>query len=206
MKKMSGLLIAVMFFCMAVCSGYIYGQSDEDRVFDSDEPIDEKLLQELCNVILAGLVEEGGSKMVFSKEAMDATDIMLRNPDIKDSTDEDGFFIPAVKISMQRNGFNPRFVYTSRHTVKTICPTIRNFDESDTYGNVAYRIVYPMFESGRAMILSPGFDCFAVGLYVFEDWERNDKGPILDEPKCMRIDAYFVFVDSGKQSSVKKKK
>ncbi len=199
MKTERCLFLLCSLTIWTIMGGDSYGQADEDRMFNSDEPIDTLLLQDLCNHILGQMIEEGGSKMEFSEDVMKAADIKLRSPEIKDSTDEDGFYIPAVKIVMQRNGFHPRFVSDADHTMKTICPSIRNFDDSDTYSNIAYRIVSPIFEGSRELILSPGLDYFGIGLYVFDDWERNADGPIFDEPKCKRIDAYFVFVDSGKK-------
>ncbi len=191
------LFIALLL--LGIC-GSLYSQDvrekDGKRPFKETEKIDTDLLQSLVNRKLGELIRQAGASVPYDERIAEAANIKMRNPDIKDQTDEYGFHVPATKIILRKNGYDCRYVDDALYVeAKTICPTIRNFDASDTYENVAARFVSQMFDSNRQNVTGSSYKAYGAGVYAYEDWERNRKGQtLLNEPKCTRIRVLFVFV------------
>ena len=193
---MRRLIIAITIIGLMFVPFAPAGSVDEgSRPFNDREKIDEDLLRKLCNRQIADLVRKSRGKTAYSEVYVKAADFMIRHPEIRDQTDGDGFHVPAIRIILEKFGHKASFVDTNYSWAKTICPTIRKFNATDTYGNIASRLVTKVFRNNRGMILKSRY--FGVGLRVYEDWERRGENsePILSEPKVMKIHAQVAYGD-----------
>lgn len=188
-------ITAILVFAICGCLfSADFPQVDGKRPFKEKETIDINLLQLLINRRIAEVTKKGGANIKYEQKVADAANVKLRNPGIKDETDTDGFFVPAVKIILKNGGYKCGFLVDYYVEAKTICPTIRHFDSTDTYENIAARFVKQLMDGNKAMIMTA--KTYGAGVYLYDDWERNAQGPIYNEPKCQRIKVYFVFIIS----------
>jgi len=192
MKYIISALIVI-----ALC-GQVVSQTrkpmDGRKPFKETEKIDTELLQALVNRYLGEQLKQAGASPVYDDRIVQAANYQMRHPEITETTDEDGFHVPAVKVVLKRNGYACGYVLELYVEAKTICSTIRNHDASDTYENVAARFVEQFLEGNRVNVTQSGYKSFGAGVYAYEDWERNESGPILNEPKCTRVKVLFVFL------------
>jgi len=92
-------------------------------------------------------------------------------------------------------GFKCSYVSELHVEVKATCPTIREFDETDTYGNIAERIVSQMLDGNPQDAHNPPFTAFGIGVHVYDgygkddDWQPNEGG----DP-CTWIHAFFLVI------------
>jgi hypothetical protein len=182
---------------IALC-GQVFSQTrkpaDGKRPFRETEKIDTVLLQSLVNKYLGEQLKQAGARPVFDDRIVQAANYQMRHPEITETTDENGFYVAAVKVVLMKNGYACGYVLELYVEAKSTCPTIRSFDASDTYENVAARFVDQFLEGNRENVTKSGYDAFGAGVYAYEDWERNESGPILNEPKCTRVKVLFVFL------------
>jgi hypothetical protein len=166
-----------------------------DRPFIDTERIDLKLLREQLNLSLGDAVRDLGIELPFDERIARAADFMVRHPELADSTDEDGYLIPFDRRQVEKEGFPCGFIMKSTVSSKTTCGSVRNFDDSDTYGVVASRYVDQMMESNADIIRRSDFKAYGVGVMLTEEYPRMIDGRVLtDEPKDEWIHVLFFIV------------
>jgi len=189
------LYAAVSSFASAKAPGPL---NRGDRPFIDTEPIDLELLQEQLNLSLGNAVRDLGIELPYDERIAHAADFMLRHPELEDSTDGDGYLIPFDSRQVEKEGFPCGFIMKSTVSSKTTCGSVRNFDDSDTYGAVASRYVDQMMESNADIIRRSDFKAYGVGVMLTEEYPRLIDGRVLtDESKDEWIHCLF-FVVMGK--------
>lgn len=168
--------------------------ADGSTAFGTTESVDAALLGSLINRKLAEKIKAAGGKLALEQKVVNAANLRLRRPDLKDGTDANGFHLPAVKVLMDKDGLATGSVLDNRSMVKANCSSIRRFNASDTYDAVAARIVANQFDNNRQQILNGDFRFFGVGVYAVRDWERGvGDVPLKQYPKCLWIYMLFVY-------------
>jgi hypothetical protein len=164
-----------------------------DRPFIDSEPIDVNLLQSQVNIALGTALQDMEMELTYDERIARAAVEMLQHPEFEDSTDADGFLIPFDRILVEKEGYPCTFVYEANVSSKTVCPTVRNFDDSDTYAAIAERYVNQI-ESTLEFIQPSGFKGYGAGLILTEEYPQMADGRILtDEPKDQWIHVLFFF-------------
>jgi hypothetical protein len=169
-------------------------RQDGDRPFTETETIDLKLLQSQLNIALGDALRNLGVELVYDERIAHAADAMLRHPEYKDSTDENGYAIPFEEILVKKEGYPCTFVMNSSVSSKTVCPTIRNFDDSDTYAAVASRYVAQMMADNADLIKRSGFTGYGVGVMLADEYPQTEDVVHTDEPKDQWIHVLFFIV------------
>ena len=168
--------------------------SADERPFIETEPIDLELLQNEINLVLGNALADIGVELTYDERIVRAADEMLRHPEYQDSTDENGYLIPFDYMLLEKEGCHCRSVYSPTVSSKTVCPTIRNFDESDTYAAIAERYVAQMLDGNEDVIRDNDFKAYGVGVNLSEEYPRKADGRILtDESKDNWIHVLFFI-------------
>jgi hypothetical protein len=166
-----------------------------DRPFIETEPVDLTLLQGQLNLALGEALSALTLECGYDPRVARAADTMLLHPEYDDSTDDNGRLIPFDRMLVEREGRQCRFVRKIRVNLKTVSPTIRRFDDSDTYAAVAARTVVQMLVDNADFILTSGCTGFGVGVRLVEEYpETADGGGPADEPKEEWVQTLFFIV------------
>jgi hypothetical protein len=194
MKRLIGLLALFI-----ICASSAFSQDSDspnpgDRPFDDAEPIDLQLLQDQINIELGRALEDIGVDIPYDDRAAVAADTMLVHHEYEDSTDADGFLVRFQEKLVEAQGLPCRFVMCPTVSSKTVCPTVRNFDETDTYAGVASRYVAQMIESNTEALQENKFKACGAGVSLTEEYPRTYDVVHTDEPKEPWIHVLFFFV------------
>jgi hypothetical protein len=194
MKRFIGRLALVVF-----CSSAAFAQAPDslnasDRPFLDTEPVDTLLLQSQLNLALGSALRDLDVELAYDERIARAADAMLRHPEFKDSTDENGYLIPFDQILVKNEGCPCDFVMKVNVSSKTNCGSVRNFDESDTYAAIASRYVAQMMDDNAELIQRSGFTGYGVGMMLTEEYPQLIDGRVLtDEPKDTWIHVLFFI-------------
>jgi hypothetical protein len=188
-------LSVLWFSCSSMA---LPGASDSlnagERPFVDTEPIDMDLLRSQLNLALGDALRDLDMNLVYDARIARAADAMLRHPEYEDSTDENGWLIPFDRMLVEKEGRPCNFVYNVHVSSKTVCPTVRRFDDSDTYAAVAARYVDQALEGTADLIQKSGFTGYGVGALLKEEYPEMEDGRVLtDEPKDEWIYTLFFL-------------
>lgn len=190
MKQRSLITLLTLIMACFSFGGNLVAQSDEDRPFRDAEPIDIELLRHQLNLKMGESLQELGLNLVCNDTVVSAANYSLTHPG-EATTDADGFHIPYARMVLQKEG-KDAFLIDMNSGAKTNCGSIRNFDETDTYGEIAARFVKGHLNGNKGTYESPGFKNFGVGAAVIDRYERINDIEQTDQPKVKWINVLFL--------------